>query len=241
MTTQSKIVSHDQWLEARKQLLAKEKEFTRARDALSQQRRDLPWERVEKNYVFDGPNRKETLAELFAGKSQLIVYHFMFDPSWEAGCKSCSFWADNFDGIDVHLAHRDVSFVAISRAPQSKLSAYKKRMGWRFKWLSSLGNDFNHDYYVSFTPEELAKGGATINYSSGKPFGPETVGISVFCKDANGAIFHTYSCYSRGVDMLNGAYHYLDLTPKGRDENGRGQFWVRRHDEYGDDAVTNKP
>ncbi len=238
MTAKYKIVSHDQWIEARKQLLAKEKEFTRARDALSRQRRDLPWERVEKNYLFEGSNGRETLADLFAGKSQLIVYHFMFDPSWDAGCKSCSFWADNFDGIDVHLAHRDVSFVAISRAPYVKLSAYKKRMGWRFEWLSSFGNEFNHDYYVSFTADEVAKGGATINYAMGKPFGPETVGISVFCKDANGSVFHTYSCYSRGVDMMNGAYNYLDLTPKGRDENGRNQFWVRRHDEYGSDATN---
>lgn len=232
-----KVVSHDQWIEARKVLLAKEKEFTRARDRLSQQRRDLPWEPVDKGYVFDGPDGKETLAELFAGKSQLIVYHFMFDPTWEAGCKSCSFWADNFNGIDVHLKHRDTSFLAISRAPYPKLAAYKKRMGWSFKWVSSFGTDFNYDYYVSFTDEQIAQGSAYQNYQNGKPWGTETVGVSVFFMDKNGKIFHTYSCYSRGVDMLNGAYNYLDLTPKGRDEADQGpnpQEWVRRHDEYDD-------
>ena len=231
------ILSHNEWVAARKQLLVKEKEFTRARDELSRQRRELPWERVEKNYVFEGSRGKESLAELFAGKSQLIVYHFMFDPSWDAGCKSCSFWADNFNGIDVHLKHRDVTFLAISRAPYSKLEAYRKRMDWSFKWVSSFGSDFNFDFGVSFTPEQLAKGEALQNYGSSASFGSETVGISVFCKDGNGHVFHTYSCYSRGVDMLNGAYHYLDLTPKGRDEANQGsnpQAWVRRHDEYND-------
>ena len=177
------------------------------------------------------------MSQLFAGKSQLIVYHFMFDPAWEAGCKSCSFWADNFNGIDVHLKHRDVSFLAISRAPFSKLAAYKKRMGWTFKWASSFGTDFNYDYYVSFTPEDVANGTALWNYARQKPFVSETVGISVFYKDPSGTVFHTYSCYSRGVDMLNGAYHYIDLTPKGRDEADQGpnpQAWVRRHDEYED-------
>jgi predicted dithiol-disulfide oxidoreductase (DUF899 family) len=220
------VVSRTAWLAARAEHLAKEKEFTKLRDQLSQQRRDLPWERVDKEYVFDGPNGKETLSELFAGKSQLIVYHFMFDPAWEAGCKSCSFWADNFNGIDIHLKHRDVSFLAISRAPLSKLEAYKKRMGWSFKWVSSFGADFNYDYNVSFKPEEVANGNA---------FDSEVVGISVFYKDPDGTVFHTYSCYSRGVDMLNGAYHYIDLTPKGRDEAELEftQAWVRRHDEYG--------
>lgn len=205
------VASRTGWLAARAEHLAKEKEFTRLRDQLSQQRRDLPWERVDKEYDFEGPNGKETLSELFAGKSQLIVYHFMFDPAWEAGCKSCSFWADNFNGIDIHLKHRDVSFLAISRAPLSKLEAYKKRMGWSFKWVSSFGTDFNYDYNVSFTPEEVANENA---------FDTEVVGISVFYKDPDGTVFHTYSCYSRGVDMLNGAYHYIDLTPKGRDEAG---------------------
>jgi predicted dithiol-disulfide oxidoreductase (DUF899 family) len=236
MALHHKVVSGDRWIEARKQLLIKEKEFTRQRDQLSQQRRDLPWERVEKNYAFDGPDGKETLSDLFAGKSQLIVYHFMFDPSWEAGCKSCSFWADNFNGIDVHLKHRDVSFLAISRAPLPKLEAYRRRMGWGFKWVSSFGSDFNHDFGVSFTPEQMAAGMAYWNYANQKPFEAETVGISVFCRD-QAQIFHTYSCYQRGVDMLNGAYHYLDLTPKGRDEADQkpyAQAWVRRHNEYQD-------
>jgi predicted dithiol-disulfide oxidoreductase (DUF899 family) len=232
-----KVASHDEWLAARKQLLAKEKEFTRLRDELSKERRELPWERVEKNYVFDGPGGKETLAQLFEGRSQLVVYHFMFDPDWDAGCPHCSFWADNFNGIPVHLKHRDVTMVAISRAPQAKLEAYHKRMGWSFKWLSSFGSDFNYDYYVSFTPEEVAKEQAYYNYRlNERQKALESVGISVFHKDADGTVFHTYSCYSRGVDMLNGAYHYLDLVPKGRDEAGQSnpQFWVRRHDEYKD-------
>jgi len=230
------IVSHDQWLEARKALLSKEKAFTRARDALSRERRELPWERVQKDYVFEGAAGRETLAQLFGSRSQLVVYHFMFDPGWEAGCKSCSFWADNFNGIDVHLAHRDATLLAVSRAPYAKLAAYWTRMGWSFKWVSSFGSDFNFDYGVSFTPEQVAKGEATQNYGSSKAPGSETVGISVFLKDEGNAIFHTYSCYSRGVDMLNGAYHYLDLTPKGRDEPAQGnpQAWVRRHDEYPD-------
>jgi predicted dithiol-disulfide oxidoreductase (DUF899 family) len=228
------VVGHEEWIEARKRLLAEEKEFTRARDRLSQRRRDLPWERVEKNYVFDGPREKASLADLFDGRSQLIVYHFMFDPDWDAGCKSCSFWADNFNGIDVHLAHRDVSLVAVSRAPSAKLEAYRKRMGWNFKWFSSYETEFNHDFYVTFTPDEVAAGTAFHNYILQKPPLSEMVGISVFYKEASGSIFHTYSCYSRGVDMLNGAYHFLDLTPKGRDESDQPytQAWVRRHDEY---------
>ncbi|HEX3485385.1 MAG TPA: thioredoxin family protein [Micropepsaceae bacterium] len=234
--TDHPIVSHQEWIEARKAFLAEEKEFTRARDRLSAKRRQLPWERVEKNYVFDGPAGKQILSDVFAGKSQLIVYHFMFGPDWDAGCKSCSFWADNFNGIDVHLAHRDVSFVAISRAPLSKLAAYEKRMGWNFKWLSSYGSDFNFDYFVSFTPDEMQNGTGFYNYNRGKPPSDEMVGISVFCKNERGEIFHTYSAYSRGVDMMNGAYHYLDLTPKGRDEDALPftQSWVRRHDEYED-------
>jgi predicted dithiol-disulfide oxidoreductase (DUF899 family) len=236
MAEQHKVVPSDQWVEARKQLLIKEKEFTKARDALSQQRRALPWERVETSYVFDGPGGKETLSELFAGKSQLIIYHFMFDPDWEVGCKSCSYWADNFNGIDIHLKQRGVTFLAVSRAPLAKLEAYKRRMGWSFKWVSSFGSDFNYDLGVSFTPEQMAEGLAFFNYAKQKPFEAETVGISVFCKDQN-QVFHTYSCYQRGVDMLNGAYHYLDLTPKGRDEADQKphpQAWVRRHDEYQD-------
>lgn len=232
-----KVVSHDAWIEARKQLLIKEKEFTRLRDQLSQQRRDLPWERVDQDYVFDGPNGRETLAQLFAGKSQLIVYHFMFAPEWDAGCPSCSFWADNFNGIDIHLTHRDISFLAISRAPFTKLDAYKKRMGWSFKWVSSFGNAFNYDYFASFTPDEIAKRNGFWNYEHQDPLGSDHAGISVFYKDADEQVFHTYSCYARGIDMMNGAYHYMDLTPKGRDEADQRphpQAWVRRHDEYHD-------
>lgn len=231
-----RIASHEEWIEARKQLLAKEKEFTRLRDQLSQQRRDLPWERVEKPYVFDGPRGKETLAELFEGRHQLIVYHFMFDPAWDAGCKSCSFWADNFNGITVHLKHRDVTMIAVSRAPLAKLEAYKKRMGWTFKWVSSAGNDFNRDYYVSHTPEELAKKDAYYNYTRQAPYASEAPGISVLYRDDAGAVFHTYSAYARGLDMLNGAYHLLDLVPKGRDEANLSHHsaWLRRHDEYQD-------
>src|SRR5713101_3812354 len=215
-----KVVAHEDWIEARKQLLIKEKEYTRLGDELARRRRELPWERVAKDYVFDGPAGKESLSQLFAGHSELAVYHFMFGTDWDAGCPHCSFWADNFNGIPVHLNHRDVAMVAISRAPQAKLEAYRKRMGWSFKWLSSFGSDFNYDYYVSFTPEEVAKEQSYYNYRLNKPPASEMVGISVFHKDGDGTIFHTYSCYSRGVDMLNGAYHYLDLVPKGRDEAG---------------------
>jgi len=231
---QHRIVSHDQWIAARREFLAREKEFTRLRDELSQQRRDLPWERVEKSYVFDGPNGKETLSDLFGTRSQLIVYHFMFDPGWDAGCKSCSFWADNFERLPIHLKHRDVSLVAISRAPLAKLDAYRKRLGWSFKWVSSGGNDFNYDYRVSFTPEEVDKGELDYNYGKVTMRAPELPGVSVFYKDSSGAIFHTYSSYARGIDMLNNAYHYLDLTPKGRDEGDGIMRWLRRGDEYED-------
>jgi predicted dithiol-disulfide oxidoreductase (DUF899 family) len=228
------VVSTDDWLEARKDLLDKEKEFTRLRDQLSQQRRDLPWERVDKDYRFAGPTGDVTLADLFAGRQQLIVYHFMFDPSDEEGCPSCSFWADNFNGIDVHLRQRDVSFVAVSRAPIAKLEAFKKRMGWSFTWVSSFASDFNYDLHVSFTPEELAREEAFYNYAMGNPGGTEREGVSVFYRDQQGQVFHTYSAFARGIDMLNGTYHYLDLVPKGRDEAGHDfpQFWVRHHDRY---------
>ena len=225
------VVSHAEWLERRRQLLVKEKEFTRLRDQLSAELRELPWEKVEKAYSFSTSSGPQSLADLFDGQAQLIVYHFMFDPSWDAGCKSCSFWADNFDGIDVHLRHRDTNFVAISRAPLEKIQAYQKRMGWQFSWVSSFGSTFNFDYGVSFTPEEVELGGQ-YNYTHRKPFGTESVGISVFAKGDDGDVFHTYSCYSRGVDIFNTAYHFLDVTPKGRNEGGRNQFWVRRHDEY---------
>jgi predicted dithiol-disulfide oxidoreductase (DUF899 family) len=228
------VVSREEWLSARKAFLGKEKEFTRLRDELSRKRRDLPWERVEKNYVFDGPRGQETLADLFDGRSQLVVYHFMFSPDWDEGCPHCSFWADNFNGIDVHLEHRDVTLLAASRAPLPKIDAFKKRMGWTFKWVSSLRSDFNHDYQASFTPEQLRSGTALYNFSRTDPGTTDREGASVFYKDASGAVFHTYSCYARGIDMLNGAYHFLDLVPKGRDEEGLDspQAWVRHHDRY---------
>jgi predicted dithiol-disulfide oxidoreductase (DUF899 family) len=230
------VVSHEQWLSARTAFLAKEKEFTRLRDELGRQRRELPWEKVDKSYVFDGPNGKETLAQLFGKRSQLVVYHFMFNPAGDAGCKHCSFWADNFDGIDVHLNHRDVSFVAISRAPLAKLEAFEKRMGWTFKWVSSGQTDFNYDYQASFTPEQVQSGAVFYNYSKVKLDMADREGVSVFYKDESGAVFHTYSSYARGIDMLNGAYHFLDLVPKGRDEDRLAftQEWVRHHDKYED-------
>lgn len=231
-----RIVSRDEWLAARAQHLVREKEFTRLRDQLSAERRALPWVRVDKHYVFDAPGGRESLSDLFAGKNQLIVYHFMFHPNWIDGCKSCSFWADNFNGIDVHLAHRDVTLLAVSRAPLAKLDAFKRRMGWGFKWVSSLGSDFNRDFHVSFTPEEIAQGDVYYNYAMRKFPVEEAPGISVFFKDATGGIFHTYSCYARGLDMLNGAYHYLDIAPKGRDEAGQPytMAWLRHRDRYGD-------
>ncbi|MBI3705059.1 MAG: DUF899 domain-containing protein [Rhizobiales bacterium] len=229
---QNAIVSQTEWLAARKALLAQEKEFTKARDRLSEARRALPWVKVDKAYAFDGPKGKETLAELFDGRSQLVVYHFMFGPDWNAGCPHCSHWADNFNGIIVHLNQRDVSMVAISRAPLAKLEAYKRRMGWSFKWLSSLGSDFNFDFNVSFTPAEVAAKEALYNFTRQNPEVSEREGVSIFFKDERGDIFRTYSTYARGIDMLNTDYNYLDLVPKGRDEGGRGPFWVRRHDEY---------
>jgi predicted dithiol-disulfide oxidoreductase (DUF899 family) len=229
-----RIVSQDEWIEARKQHLAKEKEFTRLRDQLSAQRRDLPWVRVDKTYVFEGPNGKESLQELFGGKSQLIIQHFMFGTDWKEGCKSCSFWADNYNGFVVHLGQRDVAFVVVSLAPFSRIEAFQKRMGWSFKWMSSFGADFNHDYHVSFTPEELAKGEVYYNYARRKRSVTELPGTSVFYQDESGTVFHTYSSYERGQDMLNAAYHYLDLVPKGRNEiGGDPQAWVRHHDKYG--------
>jgi len=228
--SEHEVVEHEEWVEKRKDLLKREKEFTRLRDELSRHRRDLPWEPVENDYVFVGPNGEETLADLFEGRSQLVVYHFMFGPDDDVGCKSCSFWADSFEPNVVHLNARDVSFVAVSRAPFDKLAAYRKRMGWSFKWLSSSENDFNFDYGASFSPAEEKS--PVYNYGSLSPGGPEREGLSVFYRDEQGSVFHTYSSYARGIDLLNTAYNYLDLVPKGRDEDGRSQFWVRRRDEY---------
>jgi predicted dithiol-disulfide oxidoreductase (DUF899 family) len=223
------VVAHDEWLEARKELLAREKAFTRARDELTRERQSLPWEAVEKEYVFEGPNGKETLGDLFDGRGQLVVYHFMFGPDDDAGCKSCSFWADNFNPNVIHLEARDVSFAAVSRAPVEKLEAYRRRMGWGFHWVSSGETDFNFDYGASFAPERLEE--KIYNYGSLPPRIQDREGLSVFAKE-DGRLFHTYSAYARGIDLVNTAYNYLDLVPKGRDEGDRGQDWVRRHDEY---------
>jgi predicted dithiol-disulfide oxidoreductase (DUF899 family) len=223
------VVGHDEWLEARKQLLAKEKEFTRARDELTRRRQALPWEPVENDYVFDGPNGNEALADLFDGRSQLIVYHFMFAPEDDVGCKSCSFWADNFNPNVIHLNARDVSFAAVSRAPLDKLEAYRERMGWNFHWVSSGATDFNFDYGVSFKPEQ--QGEDVYNYGTLAPRIADREGLSIFARE-DGSIFHTYSAYARGIDLVNTAYNYLDLVPRGRDEGDQGQAWVRRHDEY---------
>ena len=232
--TPHKTVSREEWFEARRQHLTREKELTRLRDRLSQERRALPWVKVDKPYLFDGPKGVETLADLFEGRHQLVVYHFMFDPGWEEGCKSCSFWIDNLDGIAVHLNHRDVTFVAISSAPLATLEAYRTRMGWRVKWLSSFRTDFNRDYHVTFTQEERESGRAYYNYANGSFAAPEGPGLSVFYRDGDGAIYHTYSTYARGLDMVNGAYHLLDLVPKGRDEAGLSYSmeWLQRHDTY---------
>jgi predicted dithiol-disulfide oxidoreductase (DUF899 family) len=231
---QHAIVSQDEWLKARKQLLAKEKEFNHARDQLSAARRALPWVKVEKNYVFDGPDGKESLSDLFGGKSQLIVYHFMLGPGWVQGCPSCSFLADHFDGAVIHLAQRDATLVVVSRAPFVEIKAYKKRMGWKFKWVSSFGNDFNHDFHVSFTPEEKAKGKVDYNYTMTEFPSEEAPGLSAFTKGDNGEMLHTYSSYARGLDILIGTYNFLDMAPKGRDESALpwSMAWVRRHDEY---------
>ncbi len=229
--TMHPVVSHEAWLAASREFLAREKEFTRLRDELSRQRRELPWERVEKDYSFEAPEGRVALADLFGGRSQLLVYHLMFDPDWTEACKSCSFWADNFNGIDVHLAHRDTALVAVSRAPLAALEAYRRRMGWTFRWVSSGGSDFNFDYKVSSRPGE-----AKLAYNFGTmTVGPgEMPGFSAFRRGDDGAIYHTYSTYARGVDMLNSAYHLLDLTSKGRDEAGLSftMEWVRRRDQY---------
>lgn len=226
------VVAHEQWLEARRALLAQEKEFTRLRDELSRRRRDLPWEKVEKPYCFGTVQGGRTLAELFDGRSQLVVYHFMFGPEWKAGCPHCSRWADNFNGIVVHLNQRDVTLVAVSRAPLERLAAYRQRMGWNFNWVSSQGSDFNFDFGVSFTPEELANKRAFYNFVEQDPGVSEREGVSVFYRDSAGEIYRTYSTYARGIDMLSTDYQFLDIVPKGRDEGGRGPHWVRRHDEY---------
>jgi len=231
--TAHKVVNHDAWIAARQRFLLKEKEFTRLRDELSRERRELPWERVDKEYVFESTNGRETLADLFGEHSQLIVYHFMYGPDWEIGCRSCSFWADNFNNIVPHLAARDASLVAVSLAPLQKLQAQARRFGWTFKWVSSHGSDFNFDYHVSFSPEALERGDAVYNYTPQKLGSTEMPGISAFFRDGK-QIYHSYSTYARGLDMLNAAYHYLDIAPKGRDEEGLAypQQWVRHRIAY---------
>jgi predicted dithiol-disulfide oxidoreductase (DUF899 family) len=227
------IVSREEWIAARKAHMAREKELTQAREALSQARRDLPWVKVDKDYVFDGPDGQVTLAELFKGRPQLVVQHVMFAPEWDAACKSCSFWVDGFERMVPHLAARDTTMVAISRAPLAKLDAFKKRMGWTFDWVSSGNNDFNYDYGVSFTREQIGKGEAKYNYGTSPLYGDELPGISVFYRD-KADVFHTYSTFARGLDMMNAAYHYLDLTPLGRHEEGLPypMDWVRLRDQY---------
>ena len=228
------VVSRDEWLTARKQLLAKEKAFTRMRDELTAERVALPWVKVEKAYVFDGPNGPETLADLFDGRSQLVIKHFMFGPDWTEGCVGCSFEIDQISGALVHLEHHDVTYVVVARAPLAKLEAFRQRMGWTVKFVSSYGNDFNYDFHVSFRPEELAKGEAYYNYAT-RPLGmDEMSGRSVFFKDAAGDVFHTYSSFARGGEMNLNAYAVLDVTPKGRNEtiNGNLTDWVRLHDRY---------
>lgn len=230
------VVSRAQWLAARKLLLAREKELTRARDELSRQRRELPWVKVDKPYVFESTSGRRSLADLFNGRSQLIIYHFMFGPGWKEGCVGCSFLADHIDGALMHLRHHDISLVAVSRAPLPEIQTFRKRMGWSFEWVSSNGSDFNYDYHVSFTPNEIAGGKVYYNFEMRETQSEELSGTSVFFKDSKGDVFHTYSCYARGGDLLLGAYNFLDLTPLGRNEKGPSHDltdWVRHHDRYG--------
>jgi predicted dithiol-disulfide oxidoreductase (DUF899 family) len=235
------VLPREQWLTARTELLKEEKEFTRLRDKINAQRRDLPWVRVEKNYVFQGPNGPQTLADLFEGRSQLFVKHFMFAPGWKEGCAGCSLDVDHLEGALVHLEHHDVTCVAVSRATLPEIEAFRQRMGWRIRWVSSFGSDFNYDYQVSFTKEEIAKGKAFHNYKMQEVEIEEMSGLSVFYKNAAGNVFHTYSTYGRGAEELVSAYVCLDLTPKGRNETGPGfnlGDWVRHHDLYDDDDAT---
>jgi predicted dithiol-disulfide oxidoreductase (DUF899 family) len=233
--TSHRIVSREQWLKERISLLTEEKELTRRHDAIASKVRNLPWVKVDKTYTFDSPTGKKTLGDLFGDKSQLIVYHFMFDPTWSQGCKSCSFIADHYNPIVIHLAHRDISLVTVSKAPIEKIEQFRKRMGWAFPWVSGANNDFGRDYGVSFKDEDFAKGDIVYNFT-GKAYPMrELPGLSVFAKDPRGNIYHTYSTFARGLECLLTAYNYIDMTPKGRDEaeNG-GMEWVRHHDRYDD-------
>ncbi|MEO5882753.1 MAG: thioredoxin family protein [Caldimonas sp.] len=234
------VVPPDLWVAERKALLAREKELVRLRDELARARRALPWERVAKDYVFDAPEARRTLAELFQGRRQLLVQHFMLGPGWEQGCPSCSYMADHTDGMLVHLAHRDVSFVAVSRAPLAEIERFRQRMGWQFAWVSSSGDDFNRDFHVSFAPEDRVEGAVYYNYGMTRFPNTEAPGISVFAKDDAGEVFHTYSTFGRGVEVMMGTYNLLDLVPKGRDERDdvpNKMEWVRHHDRYGPQAA----
>ena len=240
-TVNHPVVSQNRWIAERKALLAREKELTRLRDQIARERRALPWVRVDKNYVFDTAEGPHTLADLFEGRRQLLVQHFMLGPGWEQGCPSCSYMADHTDGMTVHLAHRDTTFVAISRAPLAEIQRFQQRMGWQFKWVSANANDFNFDYGVSFTPEEKARNEVTYNYAKQRFESEELPGISVFYKNDAGDVFHTYSAYRRGVEAMMGTYNLLDLTPKGRDERDGPMAWVRHHDRYEPQAVAARP
>jgi predicted dithiol-disulfide oxidoreductase (DUF899 family) len=231
MIMQNAVVSHEDWLAARRDLLQKEKELTHLRDSVASERLALPWERIEKDYVFDTLDGPRSLAGLFEGRSQLVVQHFMFAPGWKEGCPSCSFMADHADGMNLHLANHDVTMIAVSRAPLADIERYRKRMGWTFGWVSSFGSDFNYDFRVSFTPEEVATGHIDYNFGGWNMTGEEWPGVSAFIKNEAGEVFRTYSTYGRGVEVMMGTYAMLDLTPKGRNE-ARGMDWVRRHDRY---------
>jgi len=229
------VVARDEWLAARRTLLAREKAATRLRDEVNAERLALPWMKVDKAYAFDTPGGRKTLADLFGPRSQLMVYHFMLGPGWEAGCPGCSFLADHLDGTLPHLEHHDVTLVAVSRAPLAEIETYRTRMGWRFPWVSSHASDFNYDFNVSFTEADAAAGTMYYNYEQREFLSDEMSGVSVFYKDAAGDIFHTYSSFARGNEGFLGTYHYLDIVPKGRDETGNGNLgdWVRHHDKYG--------
>jgi predicted dithiol-disulfide oxidoreductase (DUF899 family) len=239
-TDEPHVVSREEWLAARRRLLVREKELTRASDQLARDRRALPWVRVQKDYAFDAPQGRVTLRDLFAGRSQLLVYHFMFGPGWQEGCVGCSFLSDHIAGARMHLDQHDVTLMAVSRAPLAEIEDFKRRMGWTFPWASSFGTDFNFDFGVSFTPEEMARGEAVHNYELQQVKSEELSGLSVFVRDAKGDVFHTYSAYARGLEKGVTAYMYLDLTPKGRNETGRGNLtdWVRHHDRYGASGIV---
>ena len=228
---QHAVVSHDDWLTARRNLLEAEKELTHLQDKVARERLALPWLRIDKEYVFDTLDGPRTLADLFDGRSQLLVQHFMFATGWDEGCPNCSFMADHTDGMNVHLANHDVTMIAVSRAPLAEIERYRKRMGWQFKWVSSNGNSFNYDFRVTFTPEQIASGQIGYNFGESPYLEEELPGISAFFKDEAGAVFRTYSTYGRGVEVMMGTYKMLDLAPKGRNEK-EGMEWVRRHDRY---------